>query len=60
MLFAGIFEERVIAQGYGDTEPIVENEITEEDKKLNRRVEFEIYREGQVLEEENPQDENDF
>lgn len=46
VVFAGIFEGRVEAQGFGDTQPIVENEVTEEDRKLNRRVEFEIYREA--------------
>ena len=42
--FGSISEERITAVGYGDTKPIVE-ELTEEDKKLNRRVEFEISRE---------------
>ncbi|MEQ9403031.1 MAG: OmpA family protein [Cyclobacteriaceae bacterium] len=46
VVFAGIFEDRVIANGYGDTQPIVEDEKTEEDRKLNRRVEFQIYREA--------------
>ncbi len=41
--FAGIETERVQYEGYGSTKPIVE-EITEFDKALNRRVEFEIYR----------------
>jgi len=45
VIFAGILEERVLSQGFGDTQPIVENESTEGDRKLNRRVEFEIYRE---------------
>lgn len=46
VIFAGIISERVIAKGYGDTMPIVEREVTEEDRKLNRRVEFEIYRDA--------------
>jgi len=46
VLFAGIIEERIFSEGYGDTIPIVENEQTETDRKLNRRVEFEIYREA--------------
>ncbi|MEQ9468498.1 MAG: OmpA family protein [Ekhidna sp.] len=46
VIFAGIIQERVEAEGYGDTRPIVENEVTEADRKLNRRVEFEIYREA--------------
>ena len=51
-IFAGIFETRVSADGYGDTQPIVEKELTEDDRKLNRRVEFEIYREAPPVEEE--------
>lgn len=46
VIFAGIIRERVQAEGFGDTRPIIANEITEEDRKLNRRVEFEIYREA--------------
>lgn len=34
--------KRVTAIGYGDTVPIIKNEKNEEDKKVNRRVEFEI------------------
>ncbi|MEP4533321.1 MAG: OmpA family protein [Cyclobacteriaceae bacterium] len=41
--FAGVEPERVGWEGYGSSQPIVE-EITEADKALNRRVEFEIYR----------------
>ncbi len=41
--FGGIPEARVEARGYGSTKPIVE-EVTEEDKRLNRRVEFELHR----------------
>ena len=44
--FAGIETDRVISEGYGSSRPIIENEVTEADKRLNRRVEFEIYREG--------------
>ena len=46
VLFAGIYEGRVDYEGYGDTRPIIENESTDEDRKINRRVEFEIYREA--------------
>lgn len=46
VIFAGIIDERVQAEGYGDSQPIILNEQTEEDRKLNRRVEFEIYREA--------------
>jgi outer membrane protein OmpA-like peptidoglycan-associated protein len=44
--FGNIDEDRVSAVGYGDSRPIVQ-EQTDEDKKLNRRVEFEIFREGE-------------
>ena len=43
VIFAGIHESRVDYEGYGSSFPIVE-ELTEFDKALNRRVEFEIYR----------------
>ena len=39
-----IEEERVVAEGYGNSKPVVKEEITEDDRRLNRRVEFEIYR----------------
>jgi outer membrane protein OmpA-like peptidoglycan-associated protein len=42
---AGVNANRVEYAGYGNTQPIVPNEKSEEDKRLNRRVEFEIYRE---------------
>ncbi|MGI9542665.1 MAG: OmpA family protein [Cyclobacteriaceae bacterium] len=41
--FGNIEESRIVATGYGDTQPIVE-ELTDDDKKLNRRVEFQISR----------------
>jgi len=41
--FGNVPRARVDAEGYGSTDPIVE-EITEEDRQLNRRVEFELYR----------------
>lgn len=44
--FAGIDPTRVVSEGYGSSKPIVINEQSEADKRLNRRVEFEIYREG--------------
>lgn len=40
-----IAPERITAIGYGSSRPIV-TEITEEDRKLNRRVEFELREEG--------------
>ncbi len=50
--FAGVEPERVSWEGYGSTQPIVQ-EVTEADKALNRRVEFEIYRPAPPV----PQDE---
>lgn len=44
--FAGIKPDRVFHEGYGSSRPIIANEVTEADKRLNRRVEFKIYREG--------------
>lgn len=44
--FAGIKTDRVTSEGYGSSRPIIRNEVTETDKRLNRRVEFKIYREG--------------
>lgn len=44
--FAGVPAERVEWEGYGSTRPIVE-EVSEEAKAINRRVEFEIYRTAQ-------------
>lgn len=41
---ASINPQRVFAMGYGSELPIIKEEKTEEDKRLNRRVEFEIYR----------------
>jgi len=40
----GINPERIEAVGYGSSRPIIKKEITPEDSKLNRRVEFEIIR----------------
>ncbi len=41
--FGNIASARIETYGYGSSKPIVE-EKTEEDKALNRRVEFELYR----------------
>ena len=43
----GVNADRIGAVGYGSQRPIVVEEKTEEDRALNRRVEFEIYREAQ-------------
>lgn len=45
VIFGGVEEDRVEYEGYGSSQPIVD-ENTEEDKTLNRRVEFEIFRPG--------------
>ena len=44
--FGNIATARIETFGYGSTQPIVE-EKTDEDKALNRRVEFELYRPSQ-------------
>lgn len=44
ILLHPIEKERVVAEGYGNSEPVVEKEETDDDRRLNRRVEFEIYR----------------
>lgn len=45
VLFQGILKpDRVEAIGYGSQKPIIKDERTDEDKALNRRVEFEIFR----------------
>ncbi|MCG8389478.1 MAG: OmpA family protein [Cytophagales bacterium] len=41
--FGNIESQRIEAKGFGSSKPIVQ-ENSEEDKSLNRRVEFEIYR----------------
>jgi outer membrane protein OmpA-like peptidoglycan-associated protein len=47
---SGFVEEgRVEAIGYGDTKPIIKEEKTDQDRQLNRRVEFELlYPDGKV------------
>jgi len=37
-------ESRVVAKGFGSSAPIVQDEKTEEDRQVNRRVEFELTR----------------
>ncbi len=58
VIFAGVHESRVEWEGYGSQFPIVE-EQSEEDKAINRRVEFEITREGLSMESED-QSQNGF
>ena len=43
VLFGDVEPHRVEADGFGSAKPLIE-ELTEEDRSLNRRVEFEIYR----------------
>jgi len=50
-----IEKSRVVAKGFGNTKPIVGNEVTEDDRRLNRRVEFEIFR---PRKEETPSEKN--
>lgn len=45
----GIDPERITATGYGSSQPLIKNEKTDEDRKVNRRVEFEIARPGEEL-----------
>lgn len=41
--FGSIEPERIVAEGFGSSKPLVK-EVTEDDKKINRRVEFELYK----------------
>lgn len=41
-----VSKERVTAIGYGSNKPIIKEEVTDADKKTNRRVEFMIIRPG--------------
>jgi len=44
VFFGNIAAERITARGYGSSKPIL-TDNSERAKKLNRRVEFELYRE---------------
>ncbi|MEH0156087.1 OmpA family protein [Limibacter armeniacum] len=41
--YGNFHPSRVIADGKGDTEPIIPNPVSDEEKRINRRVEFKIY-----------------
>ena len=44
----GVTPERLEWTGYGETQPLYPNE-SEDEKEANRRVEFRILNEGEVL-----------
>lgn len=46
-----IDESRIEAVGYGNQKPIIQQEVSESDRKINRRVEFELIRNEPVEEE---------
>ena len=48
--FGGIEEYRIKAIGYGDTKPLME-EKGEFEKKINRRVEFEFFKQDETMPE---------
>ena len=52
VLFGDVEAHRVEADGFGSSKPLIE-ELTEEDRALNRRVEFEIYRPALEVSESN-------
>lgn len=52
----GIDPARVTAQGYGNTMPIIKEELTDEDRKINRRVEFEIIKPSDLNQHQADQD----
>lgn len=47
----GISQGRITAIGYGSSKPIIEKERSEEDRRINRRVEFEIHKAGELLDD---------
>jgi len=44
----GIASERLLAQGYGETRPLVANAQTEEEHQKNRRTAFRPIKEGEI------------
>ncbi len=51
VLRGGVSEDRINAVGYGSQKPIVAEEKTAQDRRLNRRVEFEIYKDNSKYED---------
>ncbi|MDH5398059.1 MAG: OmpA family protein [Cyclobacteriaceae bacterium] len=51
--FGGVPEKKINAKGYGSSKPLV-SENSDEDKTLNRRVEFELIRDGETRLVKNP------
>jgi OOP family OmpA-OmpF porin len=45
---AGVEEERLAARGYGETRPLIQPDDTEEQREVNRRVEFLIVEQNPV------------
>jgi len=54
-----IESSRVEADGYGNQKPIIQQETSEADKKINRRVEFELIRSTAPVEENIQQEEEE-
>ena len=55
-----IDESRIEAEGYGNQKPIIQVELTAADRKINRRVEFELIRMAEPKEEEIIYDEQEI
>ncbi|MCS6968138.1 MAG: OmpA family protein [Cytophagales bacterium] len=49
--YGKIDPNRIIAVGYGNTKPIISPELTAEHRKINRRVEFKIYKPNNLTED---------
>jgi outer membrane protein OmpA-like peptidoglycan-associated protein len=53
--YGSLSEERIIANGFGSSKPLVFPEVTPEDKRTNRRVEFKLHK--SIKKEEKTSDE---
>lgn len=59
--FGQFSENRITAKGVGSSMPLISPEVTEEDKKVNRRVEFTLQRiEEKTLQDTEDQDDEDW